>query len=72
MRRRQPLRLLSQQSRLMVDQVSLQSSNGRYSTEVREICRQVCCEKGGDVLGGVVSADHTDTFVPVLPKLAVI
>ena len=44
---------------------------GDIRLRVRGICRQVCREKGVDIIRGVLSADHVDMFVSVPPKLAV-
>nr|WP_316247446.1 IS200/IS605 family transposase [Roseobacter litoralis] len=38
---------------------------------VRDICRQVCREKGVEIIRGVLSCDHVHMFVSVPPKLAV-
>ncbi|MFG5380046.1 IS200/IS605 family transposase [Yoonia sp. R2-816] len=38
---------------------------------VRDICRQVCREKGADIIRVVLSADHVHMFVSVPPKLAI-
>ncbi|MFD3189397.1 IS200/IS605 family transposase [Sedimentitalea sp. HM32M-2] len=37
----------------------------------RDICGQVCCEKGDDIIRDVLSADHVHMFVSVPPGLAV-
>jgi putative transposase len=54
------------------------TSSGRRSIatrfirlRVRDICRQVCREKGVDIIRGVLSADHVHMFVSVPPKLVV-
>ena len=44
---------------------------GDIRLRVRDICRQVCREKGVDIIRGVLSADHVHMFVSVPPKLAV-
>ena len=44
---------------------------GDIRLRVREICRQICCEKGVDIIRGVLSADHVHMFVSVPPKLAI-
>ena len=44
---------------------------GDIRLRVRDICRQVCREKGVDIIKGVLSSDHVHMFVSVPPKLAV-
>ena len=38
---------------------------------VREIIKQVCSEMDVTIISGVLSADHIDMFVEMLPKIAV-
>jgi len=38
---------------------------------VQDIIRQVCAEKGVDIIRGVLSNDHVHMFVSVPPKLAI-
>ena len=38
---------------------------------VRDIIKQVCSEKGVDIITGVLSSDHVHMFVSVPPKLAI-
>jgi putative transposase len=44
---------------------------GDIRFRVRDICRQVCREKGVEFIRGVLSADHVHMFVSVPPKLAI-
>ena len=44
---------------------------GEIRLRVRDICRQVCHEKGVDIIRSVLSADHVHMFVSVPPKLAI-
>ena len=44
---------------------------GDIQLRVRAICRQVCREKGGDIVRGLLSSDHVHMFVSEPPKLAV-
>ncbi len=44
---------------------------GCIRLRVRDICRQVCRERGVDIICGVLSVDHVHMFVSVPPKLAV-
>ena len=44
---------------------------GEVQLRVREIVRQVCAENSVEILKGVVSSDHDQTFVSIPPKLAV-
>ena len=43
---------------------------GDIQLRVRAICRQVCREKGGDIVRGLLSSDHVHMFVSIPPKLA--
>ncbi len=42
---------------------------GDVRRRVRAICKQVCREKGVDIIHGVLSKDHIHMFVSVPPKL---
>ncbi len=44
---------------------------GDVRRRVRAICKQVCREKGVDIIHGVLSKDHIHMFVSVPPKLAI-
>ncbi len=44
---------------------------GDVRRRVRDICKQVCREKGVDIIHGVLSKDHIHMFVSVPPKLAI-
>ena len=44
---------------------------GDIRLRVRDICRQVCRERGVDIIRGVLSADHAHMFVSVPPGLAI-
>ncbi|MFD3189738.1 transposase [Sedimentitalea sp. HM32M-2] len=44
---------------------------GDVRLRARDICGQVCCEKGDNIIRDVLSADHVHMFVPVPPGLAV-
>jgi putative transposase len=44
---------------------------GDIRLRVREICRQVCRNRGVDIIRGVLSADNVQIFASVPPKLAV-
>ncbi len=44
---------------------------GAVQLRVRDIIKQVCSEKGVDIITGVLSSDHVHMFVSVPPKLAI-
>ena len=44
---------------------------GNVRLRVRDIVRQVCNERGVDIIQGVLSSDHVHMFVSVPPKLAI-
>jgi putative transposase len=44
---------------------------GDIRLRVRDICRQVCRERGVDIIRGVLSADHVHMVVSVPPRLAI-
>ena len=44
---------------------------GSVRLRVRDIVRQVCNERGVDIIQGVLSSDHVHMFVSVPPKLAI-
>ncbi len=44
---------------------------GDIRLRIRGLCRQVCRDKGVDIIRSVLSADHVHMFVSVPPKLAI-
>ena len=44
---------------------------GDVRFRVRDIVRQVCHERGVDIVRGVLSSDHVHMFVSVPPKVAI-